>query len=238
MSWRVKHLYAVLVVAFLIYSGIGLLFYSPLLTFKWIPALLSLYLLAYLLLPFLRKFTSAEFENEPLERIAKILKDNTKCSYDFDDIDNAYVRLTNDWIFRNCPSNKYYDRIKDTIANYYFNFFTAISLGIVAVFALIALLTNLGSFLTSKTFLLTSVVQIFNLPAKPITAFGINGLVLIPSLLFGWRFFSLSKDHEERAKNQYMLLISKSEEQIKELAEMLKDDPYLQKIANSKINIP
>ena len=157
MGWRAKHLYSVLVVAFLLYLGIGLIFYPPILTRYWIPVLISLYLVAYLGLPLLRKLFQKNLENPSLQKIADIMNEALEEIRSSSSLagelvsfspDNAYVRLVNDYIFREYTSEKVYDRVKDSVANCYFYYSTGWAFGVVAILSALGLLLNLVFFLS------------------------------------------------------------------------------------------
>jgi hypothetical protein len=248
MSWRAKHLYSVLVVAFLLYLGIGLIFYPPILTRYWIPVLVSLYLLAYLGLPLLRKLTQKNSENPSLQKIADIMNEalnenpslnNFRSELDSFSPDNAYVRLVNDYIFREYASEKVYDRIKDSVANYYFYCFTGWAFGAVAILSVLGLALNLIFFLSQGRFLTRPLFTGLSPQTLAVAWFVLIFILGGLSVWFSIYFRSAVADAEKkRAQNLYMLLISSRKKEIKALVARLADDEDLQAIAAEKLRVP
>lgn len=248
MSWRAKHLYSVLVVAFLLYLGIGLIFYPPILTRYWIPVLISLYLVAYLGLPLLRKLSQKNLENPSLQKIADIMNealkeipslDNVRSELDSFSPDNAYVRLVNDYIFREYTSEKVYDRVKDSVANCYFYYSTGWAFGVVALLSAFGLALNLVFFLSQGRFL---VQPLFTGLSPQMLAAAWFALIFVVGGLSAWGSFYFRSDVAEaekrRAQNLYMFLIISRKNEIKELVRRLSEDKDLREIACEKLRVP
>ena len=248
MSWRVKHLYSVLVVAFLLYLGIGLIFYPPVLTRYWIPVLVSLYLLAYLGLPLLRKLAQKNSDDPSLQKIADIMNralnenpslSNFRRELDSFSPDNAYVWLVNDYIFREYTSEKVYDRIKDSVANYYFYSFTGWAFGAVAILSALGLALNLTFFLSQGRFLTQPLFTELSPQILAVAWFAIIFILGGLSACCCVYFRSVVAEAENRrAQNLYIFLISSREQEIKALVARLADDEDLQAITAEKLRVP
>lgn len=243
MGWQAKHLYSVLVVGFLLYLGIGVIFYPPILSRYWVPVLVSLYLLAYLGLPILRKLAQKEIEGPSLERIAGIMNEVlqqdpalklVKEEIQAFTVDNAYMRVVNDYVFREFTSDKVFDRIKDSIANYYFYRFTAYSFLLIACLAAIGGIINLLFYL-SEGYLLFEPIFI----DTPLWAMAMIWFALIAVSYCLYHYFTLlSTRHMQRVINLNMLVINQNCNEIKRLTALLSKDENLKRIAKSSLKVP
>lgn len=140
MNWLSKQFYGTVLTVFVIFFFVGFFFYSPILNigWYWVPLIAVLYFFGYIFLPFFRKFNNLDekLEKPILERITKIINDSLKIDKELQEYfpkdfefksKNAYVRLINDYTFREFSSSLVFDRVKTSVADYYFYNFIAIS---------------------------------------------------------------------------------------------------------------
>jgi len=201
--------------------------------------------MSYLGLPLLRKLAQRNSENASLQKIANImteaLNENPLLRNELHAFtaDNAYVRLVNDYIFREYTSDKVYDRVKDSIANYYFYYFTGWAFAVVAILSGLGFLLNLVFFVTQTRFL---VQPLFSGPSPQMMAATWLALIFTLGGLSFWlsRYFRshVAEAENRRAQNLYILLISFRKKEIKALVSKLADDEDLRAIAREKLRVP
>jgi len=154
--------------------------------------------------------------------------------------DNAYVRLVNDYIFREYTSDKVYDRIKDSIANCYFYYSTGWAFGVVGILSALGLVLNLVFFLSQGRFLVRPLFTGLSPQMLAVTWFA---LIFILGGLSCWGSFYFRSDVAEaekrRAQNLYMFLIISRKNEIAELVQILNKDEDLLAIAcGKKLRVP
>lgn len=251
MNWLSKHFYGSILTIFIIFFFTGVFFYRPIMEMGlyWIPTIALLYFFGYILLPVFRKWGNIDekLEKPILERIAKIINDSLKTDKELQEYfpkdfefksKNAYVRLINDYSFREFSSTLVFDRVKDSVADYYFYNFMAIGFKICI-------------FIDALAFFIYIIFKCVN----------INSLFIDPSLMFLGRplqeaillaifsgifcyiaakyFMKIANNiHGKRVRNLRFLLIYQQEEKIKDLISYLKKDENLRLIAREDIDIP
>ena len=115
----------------------------------WIPTVALLYCFGYILLPVFRKLGNIDekLEKPILERIAKSINDSLKTDKELQKYfpkdfefksNNAFVRLINDYTFREFSSGPVFDRDKTSRADYYFYNFMAIGFKIGIIIDVVA----------------------------------------------------------------------------------------------------
>ena len=200
------------------------------------------------MLPVFRKWGNIDekLEKPILERIAKIINDSLKTDKELQkyfpkDFEfkskNAYVRVINDYSFREFSSRLIFDRVKTSVADYYFYNFMAIGFKICI-------------FIDALAFFIYIIFKYVN----------INNLFIDPSLMFLGRqlqeaiilavvlgiicyiiakyFMNIANTHGKRTQNLRFLLIHQQESKIKNLVNYLKEDENLRLIAKGDIDIP
>jgi hypothetical protein len=200
------------------------------------------------LLPVFRKWGNIDekLEKPILERIAKIINDSLKTDKELQkyfpkDFEfkskNAYVRVINDYSFREFSSRLIFDRVKTSVADYYFYNFMAIGFKVCI-------------FIDTFAFFIYIIFKYVN----------INNLFIDPSLMFLGRqlqeaiilavilgiicyiiakyFMNIANTHGKRTQNLRFLLIHQQENKIKNLVNYLKEDENLLLIAKENIDIP
>jgi len=251
MNWLSKHFYGSVLTIFIIFFFISLFFYYPIIKigWYWIPTVVVLYFFGYILLPVFRKWGNIDekLEKPILERIAKIINDSLKIDEELQkyfpkDFEfkskNAYVRVVNDYSFREYSSRLIFDRVKTSVADYYFYNFMATGFKICI-------------FIDIFAFFIYIIFKYVN----------INNLFIDPSLMFLGRplqetillaifvgifcyitakyFMNIANNiHKKRTQNLRFLLIHQQEDKIKNLINYLKEDEDLRLIAREDIDIP
>ncbi len=250
MNWLSKHFYGSVLTVFIIFFFISLFFYYPIIKigWYWIPTVVLLYFFGYILLPVFRKWGNIDekLEKPILERIAKIINDSLKTDKELQKYfpkdfkfksKNAYVRVINDYSFREFSSRLIFDRVKTSVADYYFYNFMAIGFKICI-------------FIDALAFFIYIIFKYVN----------INSLFIDPSLMFLGRplqeaiilavvlgiicyiiakyFMDIANTHGKRTQNLRFLLIHQQESKIKNLVNYLKEDENLRLIAKGNIDIP
>lgn len=200
------------------------------------------------MLPVFRKWGNIDekLEKPILERIAKIINDSLKTDKGLQKYfpkdfkfksKNAYVRVINDYSFREYSSRLIFDRVKTSVADYYFYNFMAIGFKICI-------------FIDAFAFFIYIIFKYVN----------INNLFIDPSLMFLGRpfqeaiilavvlgiicyiiakyFMNIANTHGKRTQNLRFLLIHQQENKIKNLVNYLKEDENLRLIAREDIDIP
>lgn len=246
MNWQTKQFYGSILTIFIVLFFTGVFFYRSILEmgFYWIPVLAVLYLFGYILLPIFRKLGKVDenLEKPILERIAKILNDSLKNDKDLQEYfpkdfefksKNAYVRLINDYSFRKFSSPLVFDRVKNSVADYYFYNFMAIGFKICIFIDIIAFIVYMAlkysNYETTLMFLGLSPQETILL------AFFSGGFCYIAA-----KYFEkiANNVHGKRVRNLRFLLIYQQEEKIKDLISYLKKDENLRWIAKEDIEIP
>jgi len=244
MNWVSKHFYGAASALFIVFFFVGIFFYYPILKigWYWIPIAVAFYFFVYLLLPLLRKFKNIneKLEKPILERIAKIINDSLRTDKElqkyFPDFKfkskNAYVRLISDYSFREFTSSPVFDRVKTSIADYYFYNFMSISFGLcvfidVLAFTVYAIL----KFLRINTSLMFLGLQ----PERAILLGITSGILLY---LVKRYFLNVANKHGKRTQNLRLLLIHQQEDKIKNMINYLKEDENLRSIAKEDLDIP
>ncbi|MBA7592839.1 hypothetical protein ES708_35033 [subsurface metagenome] len=250
MNWLSKHFYGSILTIFIIFFFIGVFFYHPIMNMGlyWIPTVALLYFFGYILLPVFRKWGNIDekLEKPILERIAKIINDSLKADKELQgyfpkDFEfkskNAYVRLINDYSFREFSSALVFDRIKTSVADYYFYNFMATGFKICIFIDIFAF-----SIYTAFKFLNINILSIdlslmfLGLP--------LQGTILLATFagifcyIAAKYFMNIANTHRKRTQNLRFLLIHQQEDKIKNLINYLKEDEDLRLIAKEKIDIP
>jgi len=244
MNWLSKHFYGSVLTVFIIFFFISLFFYYPIIKigWYWIPTVVVLYFFGYILLPVFRKWGNIDekLEKPILERIAKIINDSLKTDKelqkyfpkDFEfKTKNAYVRLINDYSFREFSSPLVFDRVKTSVADYYLYNFMAKGFNIctfIDIFAIsIYIAFNFSNCNTSLMFL--------GLPLQEAILLAIfSGIFCYIAAKY---FMNIANTHRKRTQNLRFLLIHQQESKIKNLVNYLKEDENLRLIAKEKIDI-
>jgi len=201
-------------------------------------------LFGYILLPVFRRLDNLneKLEKPILERIAKIINDSLEADKELQgyfpkDFEfkskNAYVRLINDYSFREFSSAPVFGRVKTSVADYYFYNFMAIGFKIcifidaLAFFIYIAL--KYSNCNTSLMFL--------GLPVQEVALLAIfSGIICY---IIAKYFINIANNtHGKRVQNLRFLLIHQQEDEIKKLISCLKEDKNLRLIAKEDIEIP
>lgn len=243
MGWQAKHLYGVMVLGFLLYLGVGVIFYPPILYRYWVPTLVSLYLLAYLFLPSLRKPAQKRLESPSLQQIVSIMNEvlqqdpalkSMKGEIQSFTTDNAYVRVVSDYVFREFTPARVFDRVKDSIANFYFYIFTAYGFGIVACLIAIGGMIDVSFYLVEDHWLFKPIFS-----DMPFGVQIISWLAMLVLCYFLYRYFNLlSTQHEQRAVNLNIFVIRKNRAEIEKLTMLLGTDENLKSIAKLMLKVP
>jgi hypothetical protein len=209
----------------------------------WIPTVALLYFFGYILLPVFRKWGNIDekLEKPILECIAKIINDFLKTDKELQDYfpkdfefksKNAYVRLINDYSFREFSSTLVFDRIKTSVADYYFyNFMTTgfkICIFIDALAFFIYIAFKYSNCDTSLMFL--------GLPLQEAILLAIFSGIFC--YMVAKYFMNIANTHGKRTQNLRFLLIHQQESKIKNLVNYLKKDENLRLIAREDIDIP
>ena len=245
MNWSSKQFYGSVLTIFIILFFIGVFFYHPIMKmgWYWIPTVAVLYFVGYLLLPILRKSYNIDekLEKPILERIVNIINESLKVDKELQEYfpkdfefksRNAYVRLINDYSFREFSSDLVFDRVKTSVADYYFYNFMAIGFKICIIINVIAFFVHTAfkysNIDTSSMFL--------GLPfQKAILLAIVSGIVCYIAAKY---FMNIANIHGKRAKNLRFLLIHQQKDKIKSLISYLKEDENLRLIAREDIDIP
>jgi hypothetical protein len=245
MNWLSKHFYGSVLTVFIIFFFISLFFYHPIMHMGlyWIPTVALLYFFGYILLPFFRRADNLneKLEKPILERIAKIINDSLKTDKDLRECfskdfefksKNAYVRVINDYSFREYSSSLVFDRVKTSVADYYFYSFMAIGFKVCifidALAIFIYIMFKYSNCDTSLMFL--------GLPLQEAILLAIvSGIGCYIAAKY---FINIANTHRKRTQNIRFLLIHKQEDKIKDLVNHLKKDKNLRLIAREDIDIP
>lgn len=209
----------------------------------WIPTVAVLYFFGYILLPVFRKLDNIDekLEKPILERIAKIINDSLKADKELQgyfpkDFEfkskNAYIRVINDYSFREFSSALVFDRVKTSVADYYFYNFMAIGFKICIFIDIIAssiyIAFNYSNCNASLMFL--------GLPLQEAALLAIFAGVIC--YIAAKYFTNIANTHRKRTQNLRFLLIHQQEDKIKKLINYLKEDENLRLIAREDIDIP
>ena len=245
MNWLSKQFYGTIFTVFVIFFFIGFFFYSPILNigWYWVPLIAVLYFFGYIFLPFFRKFNNLDekLEKPILGRITKIINDSLKIDKELQEYfpkdfefksKNAYVRLINDYTFREFSSSLVFDRVKTSVADYYFYNFIAISFKM-------GIIIDVVAFFVYAIFKYSNIDTSYMFIGLPLQE---AALLAIFSGIFCYMvakyFMNIANVHGKRAQNLRFLLIHKQEDKIKKLINYLKEDENLRLIAKEDIDIP
>ena len=250
MNWLSKHFYGSILTIFIIFFFTGVFFYRPIMEMGlyWIPTIALLYFFGYILLPVFRKWGNIDekLEKPILERIAKIINDSLKIDKELQKYfpkdfkvksKNAYVRAINDYSFREFSSSLIFDRVKTSVADYYFYNFMAIGFKICIVIDVLA-------FFVYIMFKYVNINNLFIDPSlmflgRPLQEAIILAVVLgIICYIIAKYFMNIANTHGKRTQNLRFLLIHQQESKIKNLVNYLKEDENLRLIAKGDIDIP
>jgi len=245
MNWLSKHFYGSVLTIFIIFFFIGVFFYHPIMNMGlyWIPTVALLYFFGYILLPVFRKLDNIDekLEKPILERIAKIINDFLKTDKELQgyfpkDFEfkskNAYVRLINDYSFREFSSTLVFDRVKTSVADYYFYNFMAISFKICIFIDALAFFI----YIAFKYSNCNTSLMFLGLPLQEAILLAIfSGIFCYIAAKY---FMNIANTHRKRTQNLRFLLIHQQEGEIKKLINCLKEDKNLRLIAREDIDIP
>lgn len=210
----------------------------------WIPTVALLYFFGYILLPVFRKWGNIDekLEKPILERIGKIINESLKADKELREYfpkdfefksRNAYVRLINDYSFREFSSSLVFDRVKTSVADYYFYNFMAIGFKVcIFIDALAIFIYIMFRYSNCDTSLMFS-----GLPLQEAILLAIvSGIGCYIAAKY---FMNIANNiHGKRVRNLRFLLIHKQEGEIKKLINLLKEDENLRLIAREDIDIP
>jgi len=251
MNWSSKQSYGTIITAFIIFFFSGILLYYPILkvSWYWVPIAAMLYFFGYILLPVFRKLDNIDekLEKPILERIAKIINDSLKNDKELQEYfpkdfefksKNAYVRLINDYSFREFSSTLVFDRVKDSVADYYFYNFMAIGFKIcIFIDALAFFIYIIFKYVNINSLFIDPSLMFLGLPVQKAALLAIfSGVFCYIAAKY---FMKIANNiHGKRVRNLRFLLIYQQEEKIKDLISYLKKDENLRLIAREDIDIP
>ena len=215
----------------------------------WIPTVALLYFFGYIFLPFFRKFNNLDekLEKPILERIAKIINDSLKTDKELQkcfpkDFEfkskNAYVRVINDYSFREYSSRLIFDRVKTSVADYYFYNFMATGFKICIFIDIFAFSIYIAfKFLNIDILSIDLSLMFLGLPLQEAILLAIvSGIGCYIAAKY---FMNVANNiHGKRTQNLRFLLIYQQEDKIKKLINYLKEDENLRLIAKEDIDIP
>ena len=215
----------------------------------WIPTVALLYFFGYILLPVFRKLDNIDekLEKPILERIAKIINDSLKTDKELQKYfpedfkfksKNAYVRVINDYSFREYSSRLIFDRVKTSVADYYFYNFMAIGFKICIFIDALAFSIYIAFKFSNINIL--SIDPSLMFLGRPLKEAILLAVVLgIICYKIAKYFIKIANNiHGKRVRNLRFLLIHKQEDKIKDLVNHLKEDENLRLIAREDIDIP
>ncbi|MGB6370880.1 MAG: hypothetical protein WBF68_07595 [Atribacterota bacterium] len=250
MNWSSKQSYGTIITAFIIFFFTGILLYRPILkaSWYWVPIAAMLYFFGYILLPVFRKWGNIDekLEKPILERIAKIINDSLKADKELQkyfpkDFEfknrNAYVRLVNDYSFREFSSALVFDRVKASVADYYFYNFMAVGFKVCIIIDIFTFfIYTIFKYLNINILFIDTSLMFLGRPVQEAT------LLAIFTGIFCWiaakYFLKIANIHGKRAQNIRFLLIHQQVDKINGLINYLKEDENLRLIARENINIP
>jgi hypothetical protein len=250
MNWSSKQSYGTIITAFIIFFFTGILLYRPILkaSWYWVPIAAMLYFFGYILLPVFRKWGNIDekLEKPILERIAKIINNSLKTDKELQkyfpkDFEfksrNAYVRLINDYSFREFSSNLVFDRVKISVADYYFYNFMAVGFKVCIIIDIFTFfIYTIFKYLNINNLFIDPSLMFLGRPVQEAT------LLAIFTGIFCWisakYFLKIANIHGKRAQNIRFLLIHQQVDKINGLIDYLKEDENLRLIARENINIP
>jgi hypothetical protein len=250
MNWLSKHFYGSILTVFIIFFFIGVFFYHPIMHMGlyWIPAVALLYFFGYILLPFFRRADNLneKLEKPILERIAKIINDSLKTDKelrkhfpkDFEfKSKNAYVRVINDYSFREYSSRLIFDRVKTSVADYYFYNFMAIGFKI-------CIFIDIFAFFIYIIFKYVNINNLFIDPSLMFLGLPLQEAIILAIFagifcyIAAKYFMNIANTHRKRTQNLRFLLIHQQEDKIKDLINYLKEDENIRLVAREEIDIP
>ena len=214
----------------------------------WIPTVALLYCFGYILLPILRKLDNIDekLEKPILDRIAEIINDSLIIDKELQKYfpkefefksKNAYVRLINDFIFREFSSDLIFDRDKTSRADYCFYNFMAIGfrMGIIIDVVAFFVYTIFKYSNINTVFIDTSLMFL----CKPYQEAILLAIVSMIGCYIAAKYFTnIANIHGKRAQYLRFLIIHQLEDKIKNMINYLKEDENLRLIAKENINIP
>ena len=251
MNWLSKHFYGSVLTVFIIFFFISLFFYYPIIKigWYWIPTVVLLYFFGYILLPVFRKWGNIDekLEKPILERIAKIINDSLKTDKELQKYfpkdfkfksKNAYVRVINDYSFREFSSRLIFDRVKTSVADYYFYNFMAIGFKIcIFIDAIAFFIYIIFKYSNINILFIDTSLMFLGLPVQKAALLAISsGIICYIAIKY---FINIANNtHGKRVRNLRFLLIHQQEDKIKDLINYLKKDENLRLIAREDIDIP
>ena len=250
MNWLSKHFYGSMLTIFIIFFFIGIFFYHPIMHMGlyWIPTVALLYFFGYILLPVFRKWGNIDekLEKPILERIAKIINDSLKTDKELQKYfpkdfkfkgKNAYVRVINDYSFREYSSRLIFDRVKTSVADYYFYNFMAIGFKICIFIDIFAFFIYIiFKYVNINNLFIDLSLMFLGLPLQEAILLAIfAGFFCYIAAKY---FINIANTYRKRTQNLRFLLIHQQEDKIKKLINYLKEDENLRLIAKEDIDIP
>jgi len=201
------------------------------------------------LLPVFRKWGNIDekLEKPILERIAKIINDSLETDKELQkyfpkdfkfESKNAYVRVINDYSFREFSSRLIFDRVKTSVADYYFYNFMAIGFKIcIFIDAIAFFIYIIFKYSNINILFIDTSLMFLGLPVQKAALLAISsGIICYIAIKY---FINIANNtHGKRVRNLRFLLIYQQEDKIKDLINYLKEDENLRLIARENIDIP